>query len=45
MSLLPVGSLAPEFDLAAHDGTRVRLSELAGSYVLLWFYPEADTPG
>jgi len=45
MSLLPVGALAPDFEVAAHDGTRVRLSELAGSYVLLWFYPEADTPG
>lgn len=45
MSLLPVGSLAPDFDISAHDGARVRLSELAGSYVLLWFYPEADTPG
>jgi len=45
MPQLTVGMLAPDFDLAAHDGTRVRLSELAGSYVLLWFYPEADTPG
>ncbi|MBA3454194.1 MAG: redoxin domain-containing protein [Deltaproteobacteria bacterium] len=45
MSLLTVGSNAPDFDVAAHDGTRVRLRELAGSYVLLWFYPEADTPG
>ena len=45
MSLLPVGALAPDFEIPAHDGTRVRLSELAGSYVLLWFYPEADTPG
>jgi peroxiredoxin Q/BCP len=45
MSMLIVGTLAPDFDLAAHDGSRVRLSELAGSYVLLWFYPLADTPG
>ena len=39
------GDLAPEFDLLADDGTRVTLSSLAGSYVLLWFYPQADTPG
>jgi peroxiredoxin Q/BCP len=45
MSLLAVGAVAPDFDVAAHDGTRVRLSELAGAHVLLWFYPEADTPG
>jgi peroxiredoxin Q/BCP len=45
MSLLPVGSQAPDFDVQAHDGSRVRLSDLAGKYVLLWFYPVADTPG
>lgn len=45
MSLLPAGSKAPEFDLHAHDGSRVRLSDFAGKYVLLWFYPAADTPG
>jgi len=45
MSTLAVGELAPEFDVLAHDGTRVRLSDLAGKHVLLWFYPEADTPG
>jgi peroxiredoxin len=45
MSLLTVGALAPEFDIAAHDGSRVVLTALAGAHVLLWFYPEADTPG
>ena len=39
------GELAPDFDLLAHDGTRVQLSALAGHYVLLWYYPQADTPG
>jgi len=43
--MLAEGSLAPDFDVPAHDGTRVRLSDHAGKYVLLWFYPEADTPG
>ncbi len=43
--VLAPGDLAPDFDLPAHDGSRVRLSELHGRYVVLWFYPEADTPG
>ncbi len=43
---MPVaGSRAPAFDVAAHDGSRVTLADFAGRYVLLWFYPEADTPG
>jgi peroxiredoxin Q/BCP len=45
MSQLTAGALAPDFDVQAHDGSRVHLADLAGSYVLLWFYPEADTPG
>jgi thioredoxin-dependent peroxiredoxin len=43
--MLTEGATAPDFDVIAHDGSRVRLSDLAGRYVLLWFYPEADTPG
>ncbi len=43
--MLNAGDHAPDFDVAAHDGTRVRLSDLAGKYVVLWFYPMADTPG
>jgi peroxiredoxin Q/BCP len=43
--MLSVGDTAPDFDVAAQDGSRVKLSDLAGKYVLLWFYPKADTPG
>lgn len=43
--MLAAGDLAPDFDVQAHDGTRVRLADFAGKRVLLWFYPEADTPG
>jgi peroxiredoxin Q/BCP len=43
--LLETGSRAPDFDLAAHDGSRVRLADQAGHKVVLWFYPKADTPG
>ena len=45
MPALARGDMAPEFDALAHDGTRVRLADLRGKRVLLWFYPEADTPG
>ena len=45
-AVLPaVGSKAPEFECKAHDGSTVRLSDLRGHKVLLWFYPKADTPG
>ena len=43
--MLSVGETAPDFDVAAHDGSSTKLSDLAGKYVLLWFYPAADTPG
>ena len=43
--MFEAGDLAPDFDVTAHDGSRVRLSDFAGKHVVLWFYPEADTPG
>jgi len=43
--MLQVGDPAPEFEATAHDGTTIRLSDLRGRKVLLWFYPKADTPG
>jgi len=43
--LLEPGSEFPKFDLEAHDGSRVRLTDLAGRKVLLFYYPKADTPG
>jgi peroxiredoxin Q/BCP len=45
MGIPKAGTAAPEFAVRAHDGTAVRLEELRGRYVLLWFYPKADTPG
>ena len=44
-TLPAVGSKAPEFECKAHDGSTVRLADLRGHKVLLWFYPKADTPG
>ncbi|MCO6043156.1 thioredoxin-dependent thiol peroxidase [Aeoliella sp. ICT_H6.2] len=39
------GKKAPAFTLTADDGSKVRLAELAGSPVVLYFYPKDDTPG
>ncbi len=39
------GKKALAFTLAADDGTKMRLSELKGSPVVLYFYPRDDTPG
>jgi peroxiredoxin Q/BCP len=39
------GSRAPDFELAADGGERVKLSELRGKPVVLYFYPKDDTPG
>jgi peroxiredoxin Q/BCP len=45
MTRLQAGQSAPAFSAVAHDGETVRLGDLHGRWVLLWFYPEADTPG
>jgi peroxiredoxin Q/BCP len=36
---------APDFELPDQDGNPVRLSELRGRPIVLYFYPKADTPG
>ena len=39
------GELAPDFELMSDAGERVRLSQLRGKPVVLYFYPRDDTPG
>jgi peroxiredoxin Q/BCP len=39
------GEEAPDFQLPDQDGETVKLSELRGQPVVLYFYPKADTPG
>jgi thioredoxin-dependent peroxiredoxin len=39
------GQRAPAFTLTADDGTKVRLADLKGRPVILYFYPRDDTPG
>lgn len=45
MSELHPGSAAPDFDLPADGGGRLKLSELRGRAVVLYLYPKDDTPG
>jgi len=39
------GSPAPDFELTSDAGERVKLSDLRGKPVVLYFYPRDDTPG
>ena len=39
------GQPAPDFELQSDTGETVRLSELRGTPVVLYFYPRDDTPG
>jgi peroxiredoxin Q/BCP len=39
------GQPAPAFTLTADDGSQVRLTDLQGQPVVLYFYPRDDTPG
>jgi peroxiredoxin Q/BCP len=43
--MIQTGDDAPDFELPDHDGNPVRLSDLRGNPVVLYFYPRADTPG
>lgn len=42
---IEAGATAPKFTLTATDGSKVRLADLTGSPVVLYFYPKDDTPG
>lgn len=43
--LLAAGTLAPDFEARDQDGRTVRLRDFRGRPVVLYFYPEDDTPG
>ena len=45
MPLPRVGDPAPDFTGAADDGRSLRLADLRGRAVVLFFYPKDDTPG
>lgn len=42
---IEAGEKAPAFTLTADDGKKVRLSDLKGGPVVVYFYPRDDTPG
>ncbi|HCF73277.1 MAG TPA: peroxiredoxin [Arenicellales bacterium] len=39
------GKKAPSFSLNDQDGDKIKLNDLAGQWVVLYFYPRDDTPG
>ena len=43
--MIAAGEQAPDFELADQDGATVKLSDLRGQTIVLYFYPKADTPG
>ncbi len=44
--MLTTGVMAPELgSVVDQDENPVRLADLRGRWVLLWWYPMADTPG
>ena len=45
MAQINVGDQAPDFETLDDQSNRVKLSELRGKRVVLYFYPKDDTPG
>ena len=43
--MLSAGNPFPNFSLPNQDGKIVRLADLAGSWLVVYFYPKDDTPG
>jgi peroxiredoxin Q/BCP len=43
--MVEAGQQAPDFALESDAGETVRLSDLRGTSVILYFYPRDDTPG
>jgi thioredoxin-dependent peroxiredoxin len=43
--MLSEGSSAPPFTLPDQDGNDLSSSDLSGTWVVLWWYPKAATPG
>jgi peroxiredoxin Q/BCP len=44
-SVIELGDEAPDFELPDQDGNLVKLSDLRGAPIVVYFYPKADTPG
>jgi peroxiredoxin Q/BCP len=43
--MIEIGAEAPDFTVDDQDGQPFTLTTTRGHWVLLWWYPKADTPG
>jgi peroxiredoxin Q/BCP len=43
--MLKVGTIAPAFEALDQEGNNHKLSDYAGQWILLYFYPRDNTPG
>jgi peroxiredoxin Q/BCP len=43
--MIEIGKKAPALTLPDQDGEKVRLTDLQGKWVVVYFYPKDDTPG
>ena len=43
--MIEIGKKAPAFTLPDQDGKNIKLTDLAGRWLVLYFYPKDDTPG
>ena len=43
--MLEAGNKFPDFSLPNQDGETVKLSDFAGKWLVVYFYPKDDTPG
>ena len=42
---MEINDKAPEFNSLDQDGNKISLKDFKGKWVVLYFYPRADTPG
>ena len=42
---MEINDKAPDFSSLDQDGNKVALTNYKGKWVILYFYPRADTPG
>jgi hypothetical protein len=43
--MIAEGTVAPDFTVLTDEGNQVSLRDYRGHWVVLYFYPKADTPG
>jgi thioredoxin-dependent peroxiredoxin len=43
--MMPAGGRFPDFSLLNQDGKTTKLSDFAGHWLVVYFYPKDDTPG